>query len=357
MCSLDSLSSRFPPGEPTAGIVLMGATNRPVILDPALLRPGRFDRHITLVAPDVQDRRAILELHAAGKPMGHDVDLELLARRTPGFTGADLANVINEGALLAIRAGDGRARSKPRSCPKPSSGCCTAPQRKGQILTAEERKRIAYHESGHALVAAALGRRSSVHRISVLARGKALGQSALSSDDGDRVLLTRSEMDDQLTTAMAGIAAEQLYFGEASTTAEADIDGANELALQMVGRYGMSALIGWRRVLTKHDGYLGDEGPRIEAVSGQTLHDFDQEVKAMIDGAAHKASDLLVAHRQALEVLVERLEAEETLEGPTLASLLAPVTPEVNIFAGIPASSPPDPGRPTSARSGNRRDS
>jgi len=315
--------------EPTAGIVLMGATNRPDILDPALMRPGRFDRHVTLQPPDVNGRRAILALHAKNKPMAADVDLEQIARRTPGFTGADLANIINEGALLAIREGSG-GQIHASHLSEAVQRVLQGPQRRGQLMSAGERKRVAYHEAGHAIVAAALGRNKSVHRISIVARGRALGQTTFSSEEGDRVLLTRSDMEDQVTTAMAGVAAEQLAFGEASTTAEEDIDRATDVALQMVGRYGMSPGIGWRRMLSKAEGFLGGDGPTIEAVSGQTLYEFDQEVRNVIDQGEKKAAQLLGLHRGPLEEMVNRLEAQETLEGPDLAALLSWVSPDIS---------------------------
>jgi len=336
--------------EPTAGIVLMGATNRPDILDPALMRPGRFDRHLTLQPPDVNGRRAILALHAKNKPMAADVDLEQIAKRTPGFTGADLANIINEGALLAIREGSG-GQIHAVHLSEAVQRVLQGPQRRGQLMSAGERKRIAYHEAGHAIVSAALGRDKSVHRISIVARGRALGQTTFSSDEGDRVLLTRSDMEDQVTTAMAGVAAEQLAFGEASTTAEEDIDRATDVALQMVGRYGMSPGIGWRRMLSKGEGFLGGDSPTIEAVSGQTLHEFDQEVRNVIDQGEKKAAHLLRLNRGPLEEMVNRLEEHETLEGPALADMLAWVSPDSNPSATRPTS---NTGRPPAPPTGTR---
>ena len=316
----------------SAGIVVMGATNRPDILDPALLRPGRFDRHVTLDPPEVHGRQAILELHAAGKPIAADVDFEGLARATPGFTGADLANVINEGALVAIRQGHGGQIQWPHLT-EAVQRVLHGPQRRGRLLTAEERKRIAFHESGHALVAAALGQRDQVQRVSVVARGRGLGQSVM-ADDGERVLLTRGELEAQLAVAMAGVAAEELCFGESSTTAEHDVDRANFVARQMVGRYGMSDQMGRLRVLHKGDDYLGG-APVMDAVSGQTMVEFDHEVRRLIAAGEARAAAALTLHREHLDRLAERLEVEETLDGPALDTLLAPVRPELNLYAGV----------------------
>jgi cell division protease FtsH len=317
--------------EITSGIVVMGATNRPDILDPALLRPGRFDRHVTVDEPDLQGRQAILELHAASKPMSPDVDMEYVAQRTPGFTGADLANVINEGALLALR--EGHVEIRTGQLTEAIQRVLHGPRRRGRLMTTEERKRLAYHESGHALVAAALGRLSDVQRISVVARGRGLGQSMVTSE-ADRVLLTRSQMEDQLAIALGGTAAEEVRFGEPSTDAEDDIEKVSELARQMVGRYGMSPQLGTVRYMGRDvDVFLGGEAAAMVQVSGETLQAFDAEVKRIVDAAKQRAVDVLVYHQEHLEKLAERLEVQETLEGTDLEVLLARVRPEMN-FAG-----------------------
>jgi cell division protease FtsH len=341
--------------EVTTGIVLMGATNRPDILDPALLRPGRFDRHVTLDPPDVHGRQAILELHTKDRPISEDVDFEALARRTPGFTGADLANVMNEAALLAIRGGDG-SRIEASHLSEATMRVLHGPQRRGRIMTAEERKRIAYHESGHALVTTNLGYRSQLHRVSIVARGRGLGQSMVSGE-ADRVLLTRSEIEAQLVIAMGGMAAEELYFGEASTAAQDDINRATRLALQTVGMYGMSAQVGRRRVLSTSDGFLGaaDDDLRLEPVSGQTLQDFDAEVKRLMETAEQKAKDVLTQHRETLERLAEQLEEEETLEGQTLESLLSAAGPEASLFGSSAGVSPSNGKRKSAAKAKPRR--
>ena len=330
--------------EVTAGIVVMGATNRPDILDPALLRPGRFDRHVTLEPPDIQGRETILELHARKKPLATDVDFTVLARRTSGFTGADLANVINESALLALREGD-KAQISMHHLTEAVQRVLHGPQRRGRIMTAEEKKRLAFHESGHTLVATALGKQGEHPRMSIVARGRGLGQSIV-ADDGDRVLLTKSEMASELAIALAGIAAEELVFGESSTTAEDDIDRATQTAREMVGRYGMSAEIGRVRLLNKDSGYLGSDSV-LDAVSGHTMQELDEEVKRMVGAAEQQAAEILARHRQTLDRLADALEEQETLEGRSLSTLLSGVQPEV---FGSSVSSPGQPARPLPPR-------
>ena len=323
--------------EITSGIVVMGATNRPDILDPALLRPGRFDRHVTVDEPDLHGRQAILDLHANQKPMSPDVDMEYVARRTPGFTGADLANVINEAALLSLR--EEHVEIRMPQLMEAIQRVLHGPRRKGRLMTTEERKRLAYHESGHALVAAALGRLSEVQRVSIIARGRGLGQSIVTTE-ADRVLLTRSEMEDQLTIALGGTAAEEVRFGEPSTSAEDDIEKVTDIARQMVGRYGMSAQMGNIRFIGRDaDVFLGGEAAAMAPMSGETLQVFDAEVKRIVDSAKQRALDMLVYHQEHLEHIAEQLEEMETLEGAELEVMLAPVRPEMNfVAAGAPSA-------------------
>ena len=319
----------------TSGVVVMGATNRPDILDQALLRPGRFDRRVTLEAPDLHGRKAILELHASGKPIAPDVDFGLLARRTPGFTGADLANVINEAALLTLREGEGSQISTTH-LNEAVQRIFHGPQRRGKLMSAEERRRIAFHESGHAVVTAALGCRDQIHRVSVLARGRSLAQSVV-SEEAERTLLTASEIEGRLAMAMAGIAAEVLLFGESSTTAEDDVAKVTELAREMVGRYGMSAAVGRLRLLApSSDTYLGGDGAVPESISGDTLREFDLEVKRLVLGAEQRATDVLVRNRAVLERMATDLQRDETLEGSVLEELLASVPVEVTPLGDVP---------------------
>ena len=250
--------------EVSAGIVVIGATNRPDILDPALLRPGRFDRHVTVEQPDHQGRLEILELHAAGKPVSPAVDLSLVARRTPGFSGADLANVLNEAALLTVR--EGKCEIEMPELEEAVQRVLAGPKKKGRVLSVEERKRAAFHEAGHAIVAAASGRLDRVHRVSILARGRSLGAASVQRDDSS--IQTRSELFSAIVTAMGGIAAEVLLFGEPSTGAEDDLQFASEQALDLVGRYGMGNRR--RRLVARDDeAFLGD-GTTLVQVSAQT---------------------------------------------------------------------------------------
>ena len=319
----------------SSGIVVMGATNRPDILDPALLRPGRFDRHVTIERPDLVGRVKILELHAAGKPFSLDVDFGYVARRTPGFSGADLANVINEAALLAIR------KSKPQI---ESSDVEEAIQRtlmgtvrRGRMLTAEERKRSAYHESGHVVVAAASGRIDEIHRVSILAAGRNAGMTSMRSDD-ESALLTRSQLHSRLMIHLGGLASEELVFGEPSTGSEQDLRQATDLARDIVARFGMSSKLGRLRLLAPDvDGFLDADVP-LAAVSAATHQDMDAEMRRLLDDAERDATTILRTHRETLDLLAERLEVEETLEGSDLESLLSAIQPEVEMFGNLLSS-------------------
>ncbi len=322
-----------------SGLVVIAATNRPDILDPALMRPGRFDRHITLEPPDLAGRRDILAVHARKRPMAADVDLDHVATRTPGFTGADLASVLNEAALLTVRQGVAESGIGAAQISEAIQRVLHGPHR-GTILTPEERRRIAVHEAGHALVAAALGHGSEVHRVSLVARGRTAGTTAVGS--GDRVLHTAEELTDRLTMAVAGVAAEVATLGSISTTAEDDVARASAVARQMVGLYGMSERIGRMGVLTRQAGYLGEDGVALDTVGSATVATFDAEVGRLIAAAEARAKEILAANAAVLEAMVERLQTEETLEGDELVRALAPVAPapkaETNGHAHTPTA-------------------
>jgi len=306
--------------EISSGIVVIGATNRPDILDPALMRPGRFDRHITVDEPDVNGRRAILELHAGRRRLAGDVDFDLLAHRTPGFTGADLNNVVNEAALLAVRGS--RDEVSMAHLLEAVQRVIAGPQRSGHLMSEEERQRLAYHESGHAVVAAALGMAAKVHRVSIVARGRGLAQAQV-GQRSDRVLFTRRELLDEMTMAMGGSAAEELLFHDASTAAENDIERVTELARQVVGRYGMSEELGPVRYMGKDvDIYLGGESDALVTMAPVTLQEFDREVRNIAEYARQRAGELCAKHRDGLDAMAERLLDIETIEGPPLDSLL-----------------------------------
>ena len=304
-----------------SGIVVIAATNRPDILDPALLRPGRFDRHITIEKPDVQARQAILELHAAKrKRVSTQVDFAWIARRTPGFSGADLANVVNEAALLTIRQGKreiGEAEFN-EAIVRVISG----PKRRGHLMSEEERQRIAVHEAGHAMLASLLGKAGDVHRISIVSHGKGVGATALQADE-DRVVLSEGQLRAQLVITLGGAAAEDLVFGEPSTGAEDDLDRVTELAREMVGKYGMSNLGKLRMLASDSDRYLGI-GDVVADLSGSLHESFDLEVGATIEHALSIARQVLEMHLDELQLLIDALLDAETLEGPALQPLLPP---------------------------------
>jgi len=336
--------------EVTAGIVLMGATNRPDILDPALLRPGRFDRHVTLETPDLHGRKEILELHAKDKPIAQGVDFDHIARRTPGFTGADLANVINEGALLALRQGSG-TQIGTEQLMEAIQRVLHGPMRRGTLMSHEERMRLAYHEAGHALVAVALGKSADIQRVSIVARGRGLGSSAI-ADQADRVLLTSDEMQSSLVIMMAGVASERVVFGNTSTTASQDLAKANSTAREMVGTQGMSSEVGPLRLLSTEGGFLDPDARVLEAISGQTLAAFDGAVRGLIETAQANAEQILVLYRERLDRIAESLQELETLEGRALDDLLDSVKARVAEFPGNGEVASPGtgPGRSASKK-------
>jgi cell division protease FtsH len=310
--------------EPTSGIVVIGATNRPDILDPALMRPGRFDRQVTVEPPDLAGREEILRLHARRRPVSADVDFENLARRTPGFTGADLANVINEGALLAVRFGSQEIGNE--ELEEAVQRVLVGPRRRGHLMTSDERRRAAVHESGHAVLAAAVGRLTEIQRISIITRGRTVGQATSSKGWQERVLLTKSELRGEMMIVIAGVAAEELLLGEPSTGSESDLDRATALAEVMVGRYGMSEELGKVRLLQPDGGeFLGRDVVASELTAGPVL----------MDGAQMSATEYLRRHREALESVIDRLLDEETLESSQLEQLLESVQPEMNLVTPV----------------------
>ncbi len=302
------------------GIVVIAATNRPDILDPALLRPGRFDRHVLIDRPDVHRREAILRLHARKRPVDSSVDFEDLAKRTPGFTGADLANVLNEAALLTIRGG--RERIDSHTLSEAVQRVLAGPQRRGHLLSDEERRRVACHEAGHAVVAALLGQGDKVHRLSIVARGRGLGTSAMEREDAETIR-TRTQLRHKLAITMAGGVAEELVFGEASTGSEDDLEHATELARQMAGRYGLADEVGTVSLLSVGNGHLGSVEDSF-GVSESLWSTFDAAVRRLLDEAREAAQVLLSESSQAHSSLTELLLAEEALEGAQLHDALPP---------------------------------
>ena len=307
---------------PSEGIVVLGATNRPDILDPALLRAGRFDRHITVERPDAAGRLEILRLHAHRRRLtDSEADLPHIARRTAGFTGADLANVLNEAALLAVR---NRATSiDRRHLEEAVERVLSGPRRAARIIPAEEKQRIATHEAGHAVVAAALGKAAEVDKLSVIARGNGVGHLALLEED--KAVFTRDDMEARVTIAMAGIAAEEMVLGQPSTGSEGDLERATNTARDMAGRFGMSRL-GRVRVLREHgEIFLGRDYLSTQDVSQPTLEHLDAEVRRILDEEEEAARTILERHRDVLASLTAALVSQETLQGVELERLLAGV--------------------------------
>ena len=311
--------------EPSAGVVVLGATNRPDILDPALVRPGRFDRKVTIDLPDVSGREQILKLHAKTKKVGTDVDLAFVARKTPGYSGADLANLLNEAALLSVRVK--RQHITSEEITEAAERVLAGPQATGHRLTEDELERIAVHEAGHALVAT--GRRGvgSIDKVTITSRGRHVGHLEVLQRD-DRVVVGRASLLDELVIAMAGVAAEEMVFGEPSTAAEGDLERATEMARRIVGRYGMSDAVGRIQVLEREEEvFLGRDYLATQHVSSQTLEQVDAEVRRLLDTAEQGATQLLKANRKRLDALAAALLDAEVLEGPALAQYLEVAKP------------------------------
>ena len=288
--------------EGNTGVIVMAATNRPDILDPALLRPGRFDRQIVIDAPDLEGRRAILEVHAKGKPLDSEIDLAVLARRTPGFTGADLANLINEATLLAARK-----RADVVTMPDLEEAIervMAGPERKSRILSDDEKKLIAYHETGHALVGWALPMADPVHKVTIVARGRSLGHT-LALPTHDKYLVRRSELVDQLAMLLGGRTAEELIYADPTTGAANDIEKASGIARRMVMEYGMSDRLGPLQYgKPAGEVFLGRDYVRPQDYSDEVAASIDGEVRALINAAHEEARVILEAHTDALNRMV-----------------------------------------------------
>jgi len=296
----------------TGGVILIAATNRPDILDPALLRPGRFDRQIAVDRPDLLGRFAILEVHAKGKPMADEVDLKAVARRTPGFTGADLANVLNEAALLTARLG--LERLDDAALDEAIDRVIAGPQKRTRVMDDHEKSITAYHEAGHALVAAALPGNDPVHKITILPRGRALGYTMVLPEQ-DRYSTTRSEMQNQLAYMLGGRAAEELIFHDPTTGASNDIERATELARAMVTQYGMTERLGAIRYgQPPGEVFLGRDMGHGREYSEEIAGAIDEEVRTFIESAHQEAYDILIANRDVLDALVHELLEKETLD-------------------------------------------
>ncbi|WP_327068317.1 ATP-dependent zinc metalloprotease FtsH [Kitasatospora sp. NBC_01250] len=305
------------------GVILIAATNRPDILDPALLRPGRFDRQIAVERPDLQGRLDILKVHQKGKPVAPDVDLKAVAKRTPGFTGADLANVLNEAALLTARSDKKLVDNV--TLDEAIDRVVAGPQKRTRIMSEKEKKITAYHEGGHALVAAACPNSDPVHKITILSRGRALGYTMVLPDE-DKYSTTRNEMLDQLAYMLGGRAAEELVFHDPTTGASNDIEKATATARAMVTQYGMTERLGAIKFGSDNsEPFLGREMGHQRDYSEEVAGLVDEEVKKLIENAHNEAWEILVENRDVLDNLVLELLEKETLNKEQIAEIFAPI--------------------------------
>ena len=306
--------------EANDSVVLIAATNRADVLDPALLRPGRFDRQIVVDAPDVKGREKILKVHAKDKPIGSDVDLAKVAKLTPGFTGADLANLMNESALLTARRG--KKIITQREVSESMERVIAGPERKGRVLDEQTKHTIAYHESGHALVGHLLSHADPVHKISIISRGRALGYT-LSIPKEDKVLNSLGEMRDEMAVFMGGRVAEEIYCNDITTGASNDLERATKMARAIVTQYGMSTELGTQVFgQPNHEVFLGRDYGNTQDYSEETARRIDDEVARIMKEAHDRAYDILIAHREQMDLMASVLLERETVEGEACQALL-----------------------------------
>jgi cell division protease FtsH len=331
--------------EENTKVILIAATNRPDVLDPALLRPGRFDRQIAVDRPDLKGREEILKVHSKNKPIDESVDLINYARRTPGFTGADLANVLNEAALLTAR--EEKKLITNTELDEAIDRVMAGPQRKSRIMSDDERRVTAYHEGGHALVAFALPHTDPVHKITIMPRGRALGYTMVLPDE-DKYSTTRNQLLDQLAYSLGGRAAEELIFHDPSTGASNDIEKATALARAMVTQYGMTEAIGAIKLGgSESEPFMGRDFGHQRDYSESVAGIVDREIRTLIENAHQEAFDILVANRSILDEMVLQLLDKETLNKDEISQIFAKVKawPRRPAWTGsatrIPSSQPP----------------
>ncbi len=331
--------------DPNAGVIMIAATNRPDVLDPALLRPGRFDRRVIVDAPDARGRREIFRVHLRGKPLEFDSNdeereknIESLAKRTPGFTGADIANLVNEAALLAAR----RDKNKVSTAEFEESidRVIAGPERKSRLLTERDKRVVAYHEMGHAIVGELLPHADPVHKVSILPRGMALGYT-ISLPTEDRYNVSRSEIEDKIAMALGGRVAEELVFQEITTGASNDLDRATELARAMVCEYGMSERLGPLRLGRRHGNpFLGRDVMEDRDYSEEVAQAIDEEVRGIMDRNYQRAKQILNTNRQKMDHIVEVLMVRETMEREEFLSLIQGTTPQEHDETAAPPAAP-----------------
>jgi cell division protease FtsH len=309
-------------------VIVIAATNRPDVLDPALLRPGRFDRHVTLDRPDIKGRRAILDVHARNKPLDSTVDLDVLGRQTPGFSGADLANLINEAAILAARAN--KKVIGMDELEEAIARVIAGPERKSRRISDHEKEVIAYHETGHALVMKALPHADPVHKVSIISRGMALGWT-LALPEEDKYLISRDELMDQIAGLMGGRVAEEIVFGDITSGAENDIQKATQMARRMVTQWGMSDKLGTVSMGHREElVFLGRDLGEQRNYSEEVAAVIDEEIRSIVNHGYQTAKTILTAQRDKMDAVVEKLKVVETLDGRELDEILAreaPATP------------------------------
>jgi cell division protease FtsH len=324
--TLNQILSEMDGFDTNTNVIVVAATNRPDILDPALLRPGRFDRHIVIDTPDIKGRKAILEVHAKGKVLAPNVDLEVIARQTPGFSGADLANLLNEAALLAAR--HNRKDISMKELEDAADRVIAGPERKTRVITQKEKETIAYHESGHALVAKMLPNADPVHKVSIIARGIMGGWTRFLPTE-ERHLWTKPQLEDKLAVSLGGRTAEEIALGEISTGAQNDLEQATKLARKMVTEYGMSDKLGPRTLGQKPElVFLGREITEQRDYGDKIANEIDEEVHNLIQRAYSTAKKILTTHKAKLKEMATVLIERETLEEPDLDKLFKGLSPK-----------------------------
>jgi cell division protease FtsH len=323
-------------------VILIAATNRPDVLDPALLRPGRFDRQIGVGAPDLAGREQILRVHAKNKPIAEDVDLALIARRTPGFTGADLANVLNEAALLSAR--ENLKTVTAEIIDEAIDRVIGGPQKKSRLMKDEERLNTAYHEAGHALVAASMNHSDPVTKVTILPRGRALGYTMVLPIE-DRYSVTRNQLLDQIAYALGGRAAEEIVFHDPTTGASNDFEKATKIARQMVTLFGFSSSVGTVSYGGGGEVFIGRDMAQAREYSDEVAHQIDLEIRKILDTAHDEAYKALNANRKALDVMAKELMEKETLNQDDIA----------RIFKGIKKSPKRKPWLSKASRPGSKK--
>ncbi len=300
------------------GVIVIAATNRSDVLDPALLRPGRFDRQILVGRPDVKGREAILRVHARNKPLADDVDLKVVAQQTPGFAGADLENVLNEAALVAARRN--KKKIDASDVDEAEDRVIAGPAKKDKVISKREREMVAYHEAGHTIVGLVLSRARIVHKVTIIPRGRA-GGYMIALPKEDQMLMTKDDMFEQIVGLLGGRTAEEIIFGVKSTGASNDFEQATGLARSMVTEYGMSDKLGPVQYEGNHQVFVGRDYGQTKAYSEQVAYEIDQEVRRILNEAHQKAHEIIEAHRAQHKLIAEKLLEYETLDAKAIKSL------------------------------------